>query len=435
MSIFHRPQTKLASQSRSGFGEAKSGAVALLLGLTLFPLLLLGGGAVDYELSVRVRAKLHAAIDSAVLAGASTSARMLKSGSAIADAQNAGYNAAYTTFQASAKSLPSAQLASFTITPTVDAVSVNFTGSATANVNTSFLKLIGIPTLLAAATSTASTASPSQYIDIYLMVDTSGSMMLGATQSDINKLIGQFNCAFACHDGSSVTPVGDYYQWAIANGVTLRYQALFDGVTALVNYINVVDPSHTKIRLAIYSFDSALNLVQPLSYNFGNFAASYPQPAIDSSNLLGATLFNENIGTVLSAIGTSGDGTSSATPSKLLIIASDGVEDPGRQWVSDTTLRPLVTGFDTSFCQTAKNSAVSVAIINTPYLPMTWDWGYNATLGMPASPGPTRVDNIPPSLQSCVSNPSLFVSASDAATIRTAFTSLFQNFKGARLSR
>jgi ketosteroid isomerase-like protein len=83
-------------------------------------------------------------------------------------------------------------------------------------------------------------------------------------------------------------------------------------------------------------------------------------------------------------------------------------------------------------CQTARNNGVSVGIIETPYLPMTWDWGYNATLGQPSTPGPTRVDEISPAFRSCAGN--LYVNATDATTIRSAFTTIMQNFKATRLT-
>jgi hypothetical protein len=108
----------------------------------------------------------------------------------------------------------------------------------------------------------------------------------------------------------------------------------------------------------------------------------------------------------------------------MVIIATDGVNDPTRAWTSDVSLRPQVKVFDTSFCTTFKNNGVTVAIINTPYYPMTWDWGYNATLGQPGSlGGATRVDDIPIALSACAGK--YFTSASSVSAIQSAFTKLF----------
>ena len=90
--------------------------------------------------------------------------------------------------------------------------------------------------------------------------------------------------------------------------------------------------------------------------------------------------------------------------------------------------------FDTAFCQTLKQNNVALGIINTPYVPMPWDWGYNATLGQPgASPPLTRVDDIAPALKQCAGNP--FVQASDTATIQSSFTTIFKSFAATRLSK
>jgi Flp pilus assembly protein TadG len=417
----------------NAFFRQSSGSVLILFAFALFAILLLGGGTIDYFTITKTRSQLQGIADSAALSGATTAVRQLKSGASAAASQTAGVNAATGFLNGNLATLARSSNTTFNVNPTVDSMNATYVVTATTQVSTYFLGMIGMGKVPVGVTATSSSNSGSQYFDIYLMVDTSGSMMLGASQSDINALITQFNCAFACHDGTAATSVGDAYQWAKANGVTLRYDALFQGVMSLVNYVNAIDSSHTRIRLAVYSFDSTLNRVHPLSADTSSIASQYPQPAVDNSVTGGATLFNENIASVLSDIGTGGTGTSRSSPMKLLIIATDGVEDPGRQWVSDTTLRPNVKGFDMSFCQTAHSSGIVVGIINTPYLPMTWDWGYNATLGMPSSPGPTRLDDIAPSLKNCAGK--LYVSATDAAAIRSAFTNIMQNFSAIGLTR
>jgi hypothetical protein len=64
---------------------------------------------------------------------------------------------------------------------------------------------------------------------------------------------------------------------------------------------------------------------------------------------------------------------------------------------------------------------------------MTWDWGYNATLGQPGSlGGATRVDDIPIALSACAGNN--FVVASDVAAIESSFTNLFIKASPIRLT-
>jgi hypothetical protein len=118
----------------------------------------------------------------------------------------------------------------------------------------------------------------------------------------------------------------------------------------------------------------------------------------------------------------------------MVIIATDGVNDPTRAWAStQPALRSEVRVFDTGFCTTFKSNGVIVAIINTPYYPMPWDWGYNATLGQPGSlGGSTRVDDIPIALRACAGNN--FILAPDVSTIQSSFTKLFINASPIRLT-
>jgi hypothetical protein len=116
----------------------------------------------------------------------------------------------------------------------------------------------------------------------------------------------------------------------------------------------------------------------------------------------------------------------------MVIIATDGVNDPTRAWTTQTSLRSQVKVFDTSFCGTFKANGVTVAIINTPYYPMPWDWGYNATLGQPGSKGATRVDDIPIALKACAG--SNFIKAADVDTIQTSFIDLFNKASPIRLT-
>ena len=101
--------------------------------------------------------------------------------------------------------------------------------------------------------------------------------------------------------------------------------------------------------------------------------------------------------------------------------------------VQKSALRSQVRVFDTGFCSSFKSNGVTVAIINTPYYPMTWDWGYNATLGQPGSlGGATRVDDIPIALKACAG--SNFLPAADVATIQSSFTTLFTKASPIRLT-
>jgi hypothetical protein len=135
------------------------------------------------------------------------------------------------------------------------------------------------------------------------------------------------------------------------------------------------------------------------------------------------------------AVGAGGDGGTAMTAKKLVIIATDGVEDPNRTWTWNLPLRAQVTAFDPAACSALKNAGVSIGIIHTRYVPLTWDWGYMATLGEPSQiggPG-SRVDDVAPQLQKCAS-PGLYAVAT-STTIGQAFQNIFQNFSANRLTQ
>jgi Flp pilus assembly protein TadG len=415
----------------------RSGSVAVIFALALLPVILMVGGALDFAKVFRARSQTLRALDSAAVAGAAAAVRSLQSGASVSAAKTAGDNAAEIYLTSNFANQGGVNIGPYALGGNVTATTATYSPTATINVQTAFLRLVGMATIPASVSATA-TASAGTYVDVYLMIDISGSMMIGATQKDMDALSAKFGCVLACHDGATNvwngSFYGDAYQWATNNNVSLRYEVLLSGVTALVNYLNSIDPSHARIRLALYTFDTNLTKVSSLSYNFSNVISNYPTPAIDSSEGAGATLFNENIDTVISDIGQGGDGSSAANPSKLLIIATDGVEDPGRQWVQQASLRPKVKVFNTKFCRTLKQNNVALGIIDTPYLPMLWDWGYNATLGQPGNnPALTRVDDIAPAFKQCAGG--LFLQASDTATIQSGFTTLFQAFNATRLSK
>jgi len=410
----------------AAFGRDRRGNIAIIFALAGTVVLAFVGVAVDYSIANKQRTKLQDALDSALLAGSTAGKQALDSGSgqtaAIAAAQNAA-----TAFFASNTSSVSGQL---TANYTINGRTLTGTGSATASITTAFAGIIGYPTLNLSVNSTAN-ATTQPYLDVYLLIDISTSMLLPATQSGITAMNDHTGCALACHNTTDGT---DSYSYALNNGIQLRYQVVNQGIQNLLSYLNSNSTFKTYVKVGLWSFDSSLTRMAPLSASFTNVANNFPAPALATDDAASATPFNSLIGDFVTTVGTAGNGSSPSSPQKMVIIATDGVNDPTRAWVSDTSLRPQVKVFDTSFCTSLKNNGVTIAIINTPYYPMTWDWGYGVTLGQPGSlGGATRVDDIPIALSACAGS-SNFIQASDVATIQSAFTTLFAKASPVRLT-
>ncbi|GLH77992.1 membrane protein [Bradyrhizobium sp. SSBR45G] len=407
------------------FGHDQRGNIAILFAITCVPVLAFVGAGVDYSMANRLRAKLQLAIDEAVLAGVAAGKAALDSGASQASAIAKAQAAASSFFAGNTAGIS----ATPTITFTASGRTLSGVGSTTSVMNTSFMRLVGFPTMTLSAQSTSS-ATMQPYLNVYLLVDISSSMLLPATQAGITQMNNGTGCTLACHETTDGT---DSYSYALKNNVLLRYQVVNQGVQNLLTYLNSSSVYKNYVKVGLWSFDNQLTQMSPLTSSFTSVANNFPAPGLAYNDAAAATPFDSLISSFVASVGTGGDGSTSGSPQKMVIIATDGVNDPTRAWTSQTSLRSQVRVFNTSFCNTFKSNGVTIAIINTPYYPMTWDWGYNATLGQPGSlGGATRVDDIPIALKSCAG--SNFMIASDVATIQNSFTTLFNKASPVRLT-
>ncbi len=416
----------------SPFLTDRRGSLPILFAALLLPLIGFVGGAIDYSRAIQDKTRINNALDAAVIVGAnraqSDDAKNLSSTAIIANATQA----AADSFN-SAPNLPAGTQATFTVVPQNRSVTV--TGSYSSATMTSLLKVTGFNKFALSGTAVSS-LNLSPMVDIYLLIDVSGSMAIGATQADINTLNSKIGCAFACHDGNQVLGTSyDAFQWAQKNGVTLRINEINKGITDFVTWLQGQSSASKRLRIAVYSFSTTLTTVVPITSSLSAASSNLPQAPSTSGDYDGATLFSSLMPTFASTVGTGGDGIT--TPKKLVIIATDGVADPTRTWASyQPWLRPQVTPFSPSDCRKL-DSSISVGVLYAPYLQMTWDWGYVATLGQPSQIGNsgTRFDDIVPQLTACASTSNLFVNAATTPSIGAAFQTIFQNFTQVRLSK
>ncbi|MGY2052617.1 pilus assembly protein TadG-related protein [Methylobacterium sp. JK268] len=414
-------------------GTSRHGVVAEAVGICFVMICLLLGAAVDYSRMQQDRITLNAAMDAAVIAA--VQAMKTADTQGLTDAQSilAGQTAGSLVFTSFDPPTIARTGATGSFAVTINGRNVSVTGSFTASTATTVMNLALTRKIPFNGTSTASlTLSP--YVDVYLLIDVSGSMAIGATQADINALLSGIGCAFACHDGSPVNGTSmDSYQWARANGITLRLQEMNTGIQQFVTWLQNQPNFAKHVRIAIYSFSTGLTKVLDPTSNLASVSANLPQAPSTSGESDGATLWSTIMPQVTPLVGTSGDGVT--TPKKLVIVASDGVADPGRFWTYLTQYRANVAPFDPQQCSGLKGAGVSVGVIYTPYLPMTWDWGYNATLGQPSQIGGagTRLDDIPGQLTACAST-GLYVDASKSGSIGQAMQQVFQSFSQLKIT-
>ena len=372
------------SKKRSIFALAadRRGVFAILFAAMLPALIITVGAAIDYSAAISQKMRMQSALDAAVLAGSVAARNALNLGYNNTIANTAGQSAATSFYNSNGN--PGGTL---TTSFPVSGLTVTGIGSVTATMKTSFMGFIGVSTMtLTVSSQTATQAQP--YLQVYLLVDISTSMLLPSTMDGINSMMaGQGGCALACHDN----PGNDSYAWALKNGIQLRYQVVNLGVLNLLSYLNSNPIYQAKVQVGLWSLDSAITQYSGLTSNFTAVANNFPAPGVAYNDAAAATPFNTLIPNFVSMVGSAGDGSSWSKPKKLVILATDGVNDPTRAWTSNVPLRAQVKVFDTTFCTNLQAAGVTVAIINTPYYPMPWDWGYVATLGQPGTLGGQRV--------------------------------------------
>jgi Flp pilus assembly protein TadG len=405
------------------------GNVAIIFGLSLVPMTFLVGMGVDYTSAALRDEQLAAAADAAALAAVTTS-MMTK-------ADSASITAATNTFNAQASIISGINYSPTGVTVTVvdsvttRTVTVNYTSSS---VNF-FPNLLGMATIPLSGQSQAIGESPPN-INFYLLLDSSPSMAIAATQSGINTMVSntssQGGCAFACHqshpssDGLGNPNGEDNYALARALGVTLRIDLLSQAAQNLMTTAQTTETANNATyKMAIYTFDTAFNTVGPLTSNLTTAkseAANVGMLEVYSNNNLTSTINNDDEDTnydnamsnINSIMPNPGNGTNAAgdTPQEVLFFVTDGVEDEN---VSGSRQQSVM---NPSWCTTIKNRGIRIAIIYTTYYPLPTNTWYNTYIAPIQS-------NIGPTLQSCASS-GLYYEVSTGGDISGALSSLFQ---------
>ncbi len=422
------------------------GSLPVIVAVMMVPLMGIVGGAVDFGHAVAERTRLNTALDAAALVAARAAQDADAAGKSDTDVRLAAEKAGADYFNAM-KNLPkdAAGRVEVKIADRIATISASYSAS----MPTTMLGVLGYKTLPISSNAT-STVNLSPLVDIHLLIDVSGSMAIGATAADITKLKNRFGCAFACHDSVQVkdtftTGTGankktttvtyaDSFDWAQKNNVNLRINEINKGITDFVNSLLAQSSSSKRLRISVHSFSNDLTQIVALTSVLSTASSSLPKTPSASGEYDGATHFTENMPAFANFVGKPGDGTTK--PQKLVIIATDGVQDPNRTWTWNTPLRVDVRPFAPSDCRKLDPN-VQVGVLYAPYIDLSPDWGYLATLGQPSQIGNsgTRFNDIVPQLKACASTPKLFIDASTTASIGDAFKALWDTYKLARLSK
>lgn len=426
----------------------EQGSLPIILALMMVPLAGIVGGAVDFGHAIAERTRLNTALDAAAIVAAKAAQDADAAGKTDAEIKSSAEKAGTDYFNA-VKNLPPGSVP--TITVALKDRSANVTAGYTSAMQTTMMGILGYKTLPIAGSSN-STVSLSPMVDIHLLIDVSASMAIGATAADVATLQTRFGCAFACHDGAAVTDTivtgtgkykkttyknyADSFDWAQQNGVTLRINEINKGIKDFVSWLELQTVTNKRIRIAVSTFSNDLTNLVPLTKTLSDARNALPNTPSASSTTDGGTHFSDVMPTFAKNVGAGGDGT--ATPKKLVIIATDGVQDPNRLWSHSgyEWMRPQVRPFAPADCRKL-DSKVSIGVLYAPYINLSPDWGYLATLGQPSQVGGkgTRFDDIVPQLKACATAENLFIDLSTKTSVGDAFKEIFKLFTMVRLSK
>jgi Flp pilus assembly protein TadG len=420
------------------FRRAESGNVATTFAITLVPLIAFLGCAVDYSRAVELRSKMQSAIDAASVGSVSRmSPAFIAAGAMTSDGDiSAGVTDATNIFNGNMSGRSGYTLASFTADVKKQSGKVTSTVRFTATVPTTFTSIIGWNALTVSGTSTSQASMPA-YIDFHLLLDNSPSMGVGATPTDVDKMVANTSdkCAFACHDTANSN---SYYKLAKTLGVTTRIDVLRTATEDLMKTAKQTATYTSQFRMAIYDFGASaqsagLRALFALSSNLDSAkteAGKIDLMAVNGQNDNNDqdTPYTTALAALNTAIGDPGPGSASA-PQKYVFFVSDGVADeynPGGCAKSTTNGR-CQSPINPKLCKKLTDRGIKVAVLYTTYLALpTNDW-YNAWIKpFNTGPyGPSPNSEIAANMKACAS-PGFYFEVSPTQGISDAMNALFQ---------
>jgi len=271
------------------FVRDECGNIAVIFAIASLPLLAAVGCAVDYSLATRMKAKLQSAADAASVGSLAVGSPAYVAAGQMGSTGPvpAGVTDASNIFNANIIGLTG--FSSLQVTPTVTKTNTNIVSQVTftAVMPTTFVKMIGFPTMTLTGSSQSAGSLP-PYLDFYLLLDVSGSMGLPSTSTEETRLSSvnpdnfrQYptGCTLACHfspQNSACTDTGT--QGYPTNNYCLGYaisRVSQSGYTGLLQ-TNNSNPMHKQLPSNIVS-----GLPNSLYSNLST-VSSCPTPGTDS---------------------------------------------------------------------------------------------------------------------------------------------------------
>lgn len=431
-----------------GFSLAKRGNVSIIFGLSLIPLIGLVGLGVDYGVALSNKSKLDNAADAAAVAAVATAKAYVAANSndpnVARNAITAGTTQAMNAFAVNAGSVAFASVPTPVVTLTRTGQTFSSSVSYTTSTQNHFGQIFGQRTFALKGGAAASADVP-KYLDLYLLLDVSGSMGLPSTPAGQAQLAAinsdgfpdfQQGCMFACHYPGST---GWWLATNPVNNIELRSGSVHRAVCSLLQTAQQQAQVPNQYRVGIYPF---INQMAPLpnAELTNNLASLWPLAQCDQptpmtfTNLLdsgnpnsawgaGGTHFEIVLPQMQQTIVSYGDGASPSTPKPFVFLVTDGMDNAMTFNYSSGFSGSQPSPLDPVFCQNLKNAGATLSVLYIPYLYIKFvpNGGINSTES-------TKVNAFSPSLPNLLlqcASPGFFYQANSPADITNSLNAMF----------
>lgn len=296
------------------FQHAREGAVAVIFALSAIPMLALTGVAIDYAAASRAKVEVNALADSAAIAAVSET--ILKPTMTRTEQRDAAQKTAESEFNGQVE----AQARTWTIATTsfkaeeVDSA-VRVTICYEARQPMAMSKLLGVDHIVLASCAKAQSAPPT-YVSVYALVDASGSMGIGSTKADQEKMQRQMGCVFACHTtGSTAT--------AKRIGAVTRFDVISNALMRVAQQAQALSRVPGQYQLTVHKFSNYVTEVVPTTTNMNQASALLRSMQMDQRGA--GTNFYAVLADFARFVPQSGDGKTPTSPKVFVLLMTDGI--------------------------------------------------------------------------------------------------------------
>jgi len=416
------------------FLKNRSGNFGILLAILLVPIIGAAGLALDYSNALSVKARIQGAADAAALAAVAESSAGVKQAVSMAGDGEVpiGVSDAVTFFKAQLENDSDFQLDEIVAKVVKKNGRLYSVIDYRATVATTLSRVLG-QDLIKVVGQAIVEYQTEVYRDFFLLLDNTPSMGVGATPSDVAKMVANTSddCAFACHIvKNGVEDKNSYYNLAKSLGVTTRINVVAQAAAALMDTAKDSRKNSNQYRMGVYTFGEKaedtklLEVVAPttdlskVKTKAGEVdLMSIPKQGYDNDQ---QTDFDRALTQIADKMGAAGTGLTASSPEKIIFFVSDGVGD---SYKPANCTKKLTGGrcqepIDVSYCTALKDKGFRIAVLYTTYLPLPTNNWYNTWIK------PFQ-DEIPERMKACAS-PDLFFEVSPSEGISEAMTTLFK---------